>query len=220
MEVNSMRKPIKVSRYTGSEAAVGEVASINGSKYVIYVYPERYPEISIGDILLIDSGVYHPIIIVDENIHRARREQGFTPLHTGHDELKEIYPDADRLYIYAISGVNVAYADEKGDVKVGFGPSPRLHDFTYDMEEKDKEKLFLNEEDALDFTILRYLLHGARDSILLREFIARNRDVIAGLGDEREVFKAFFTVITEMNLGDAFLKTAIDDFLRVMRWRE
>jgi hypothetical protein len=214
-----MRK-IRVSRYSGSETAVGEVASINGSKYIIYLYPERYPEISIGDILLIDSGIYHPIIVVDENIHRARREQGFTPLHTGHDELKEIYPDADRLYIYAISGVNVAYADEKGSVKTGFGPSPRLHDFAYDMEEEDKERLFLDEGDTPNFTILRYLLHGARDPILLREFIARNRDVITKLGDEREVFSAFFNAITEMNLGDAFLKTAIDDFLSIMGWRE
>ena len=215
-----MKRRIKVSRYTGSETALGEVASINGNRFIIYVYPEKYPEVSIGDILLIDSGVYHPIIIVDESIHRARREQGFTPLRTGHDELKEIYPDADRLYIYAISGLNVAYAGEKGGVKIGFGPSPRLHDFTYEMEENDKKSLFLDEEDRPDFMIIRYLLNDARDPILLREFILRNRDVIIRLGDEEEVFKAFFTAVTEMNLGDAFLKTAVEDFLRIMGWRE
>ena len=215
MEVDSMS--IKVSRYSGAKIAVGEVASIHGSEVIVYIYPHRYPEVSVGEVLLINSGDHYPIIIIDRNIHRARREQGFTPLMTGHDELKEIYPDADRLYIYAVSGITVGFSDKKGGVTIGIGPSPRLHDFAYIMDSNDRSDLFLADREA-DFTILRYLLHSRNDPILLREFLIKNRDVINGLGEEREVFKKFFKTLSSIMMNEYLFKIILTDFINVLGW--
>lgn len=208
---------IDLGKYRGNSDALGEVSGIDGVKLSIYVYPDKYSSISVGDIIVVNSDTYFPVMIVSKNLHRVKREQSFTPMRTDYETLKRVFPDVNRLYTYVVSGVLVAYLDLKGNVYRGIGPSPRIHDFVYKLDEIDKVSL-MRGEGKIDFSILRYFVGFVRDTLLIREFILKNRLAISELGSESEVFNALFKVLLDAGLSDNDIRIICDDFLSIMGW--
>ncbi len=209
---------VNTGKYNDVGSAVGEVLNINGDVISIFIYPEKYSDVSIGEVLLVNSGSYYPILVISKNIHRARREQGFTPLKTGYEKLKTIYPDVDRMYIYAISGLLIGYIDEKGYLNVGYGAPPRLHDLTYILDSKSKTAIFLNRDGKPDFNVIRYLFSQGIDPLFFREFIMKNIDVIKSLGDKESVFNSLFDSLLKSSSNQSLMRILINDFIQLMGW--
>ncbi len=209
---------VNVGKYNNLGSAVGEVLSINGDLISIFIYPEKHGDVSIGEVLLVNSESYFPILVIYKNIHRARREQGFTPLKAGYEKLKTIYPDVDRMYIYAISGLLIGYIDEKGYLNIGYGAPPRLHDLTYVLDSKSRAAIFLDRDEKPDFNVIRYLFSQGIDPLFFREFIMKNMDVIKSLGDKEFVFNSLFNSLLKSVPTHSLMRVLINDFIQLMGW--
>ena len=209
---------INIGRYADVGKAVGEVLNINGDSISIFIYPEKYMDISVGKVLIINSVSHFPILIINKSVHRARREQGFTPLKTGYEKLKTIYPDADRMYIYAVSGLLIGYVDKKGVLNIGYGSPPRLHDLTYLLDSIDTTTIFLDRNGNPNFNIIRYLFSEGVDPLLFREFIIKNKDVIKSLGPKENVFDSLFNNLLTSVSNHFLLRVLIYDFIELMEW--
>jgi hypothetical protein len=205
---------IDLGRYRGLEKAIGEVSSIEGVGVDIHVYPEKYHLVSVGDILLVNSGGYHPIIVVTRSLHRVRRERSFITAGVDHEGMKRVYPDSERLYIYVISGVMVGYIDISGEVSYGLGYSPRVHDFTYILDPEDRGALLM-EDSEIDLRLVRRLLEHTSDPLIFREFLIRNRDVIDGLGDVDIVFSELFKIMLDLRIDEGAIGIMVSDFIKI-----
>lgn len=210
---------LSIGKYMGIQKAVGEILSIDGKIVSIFIYPEKYRDISVGEIIIVNSETYFPIMVVSKNVHRARREQGFIPIKTGYEAMKEIYPDADRLYIYAASSVLVAYTDADGVLRIGYGPSPRLHDLAYPLDPDDRINLFLSNSGEPNFDMLKYLFSEGVNPIIFREFIQKNRCVIESISSKEDVFKSLFNTLIDIVPSQSILRVLIKEFLSLMRWK-
>jgi len=61
------------------DRAIGEVAGIEGSKIEVFIYPEHFPKIHVGSIIVINSGSIKPIGLVLKLAHTSKLGT-FTPL--------------------------------------------------------------------------------------------------------------------------------------------
>ena len=205
---------IKIDRYRGNKA-FGEVSSIDGVEVSIYVYPEKYQNISIGNVVILNSGSYYPVIIIHRNLHRARREQSFYVLRMGHEDLESIYPDAITQYIYVVSGIMVGYCNTLGEVNWSIGPPPRLHDLSYLIDRDDLENLLLVGGNP-NFRWLENLIRATNDTLVIKEFFIKNREVLRDIGDPKKVFMELFISLFESGLRDDVIKNILKSFIEVV----
>lgn len=208
---------LNVLKYIQRDDPIGEVLSIDGNVINVYVYPEYYGSISINQFLIIVSKHFFPITVVFKNIHRTKREGSFAPSRTGYERLKEIYPDIDRTYVYAISTYLVGYSSLDGEVYISPNISPRLHDFTYVLDEDDTIALF-KRNGQLDFGLLRYLLSFKQDPLFFRDFLFKNRHVLKSLSNKETIFKTVFDVIRSVITDERIMRVMLNDLVCVLEW--
>ncbi len=206
---------IELSKYSNIENAIGEVLSIDGNRITIYVYPERFQDISMGDMLIVKSDYVNPILVIDRNIHKARREQGFTPIRVGIEEFRRLYPDSEYYYMYVTSGLYVSYADSNGVLFLSIGASPNVHDLAFKLDSNDRIKLFLKGSE-ISFDILRYIFWDKIDIMLFREFLIKNIDVLRKLGSIAELIGPLSRSIITLTRNHVVFKNLIKEFIEVL----
>jgi hypothetical protein len=133
----------------------------------------------------------------------------------GYEDLKAVYPDADTLYIYVISGVMIAYCDSSGRVFHGIGPSPRLHDLSYGMNVEDVKNIFVIDGEP-NFGCLRYFIDVTNNTMLVREFFVKNKEAIMMLGPPKKVFRELFISLLESGLSEGIIRDIVKDFMDVI----
>ena len=206
---------IDISKYIEPNNALGEVSSIDGLNINIHVYPDRFQEISIGEILIVNSGVFLPVILITRNIHRALSERGFTPLKMDHSDLNKLYPDIERLYIYVATGVMIGYMSSDGSINIGLGGNPRIHDLAYLMDKDDKYRFFYH-DGRLDLTPLIYAGDELGDIVLIREFIRRNIDVLLRDSTVEELISRLFNILLRVGVNQYHIGNIINEVSRVV----
>ena len=172
---------MRISRYINLKRPVGEVAGISGTNITVYLYPEAYEEVSMGDLLVVVSKLRNYVGVVVKNLHRVRRERSFSLMGMDYEEIKKLYPDIDRLYVYALEVSLIGFSVDEGSFNLGLGGAPRIHDPVYKLDSDDVVEVFKAGDDV-SFSVFRYLADYLSDDVWVREFFSRNASVLTRLG--------------------------------------
>lgn len=210
---------IDMSKYIDPGNALGEVSSIDGLNINIYIYPDRFPDISIGEIVVVNSGGILPVVIITSNIHRALSERGFTPLKMDHGDLSRMYPDIDRLYTYVATGVMTGYISRDGLIHIGLGGNPRIHDLVYIMDRDDRYILF-HRDGRLDLSPLIYIGGGLGDIVFMREFIKRNMDILLRGSTIDELISTIFNTLLRVGISQHHIGSIISEVSKLFGGRD
>lgn len=203
---------MKLSKYINSRKPVGEVSSISGNTVNIYLYPESYEDVSVGDIVLVASRVNGYVGVVVKNLHRVRRERSFSLMGMDYEGVKKLYPDIDRLYIYAVEVALVAYFSQGSGVNLGLSGAPRIHDPVFKLDEADGSELFRG-VNGISFDILRYLSVYLGDDIWVREFFRRNSKLFRGLGGGEELLERLMDILVWIGVSPLVFSRVVSTFV-------
>ncbi len=195
--------------------AVGEVAGVEAGKIEVFVYPEFYPNIHVGSILLVDSENAKPVGLVLKLAHSTQHGQ-IMPLRKTRDELARIYPDIDRYYRYVCVMAYTSHLSGNRIVHVR-ASMPRLHDLVFVVNSDALLDLFLRPEGSWNFDFLRYYIAEGASSLELREFFYHHRDYFSRFGADRNsiVSKVARTLYLS---GVSGIGRYVEDICAVLGW--
>jgi len=202
---------MNISKYRTGRKAVGEVANILGNNVSVYLYPEAYEDVSMGDFLLITGRKTSFVSVVVKNLHRVRRERSFSLMGMDYEDIKEIYPDIDRLYIYAVEAAIIGTVDLSGKLSIGLGGAPRIHDMVFKMDEEDILEVFRYRD--ISFDLLKYLEGYVGDDVWVREFFRRNREVLRSLGDGGDILEKLMDTLVWLGIPPATFGKIVSIFI-------
>jgi len=203
---------MNIVKYTNSRSRIGEVASISGNLINVFLYPHSYQSVSMGDFLLIVGGVGGYVGVVVRNLHKVRRERNFSLMGMDYEEIKRLYPDIDRLYIYAIDLILVGYVTNDSKTIIGLSGSPRIHDPVYKMDDSDVKDIFIR-LDGIDFSLFRYLRDYLEDVVWFREFLRRNRDVLTTLSNRRVLLDKYLDTLIWLGVSPRSMGRLLSVFI-------
>jgi len=202
--------------FSNKNNAVGEVAGIEAGVIEIYIYPEFYPQIGIGDILIINSENAKSIGIVLKLAHSSKYGS-FTPVKMTRTEIIQAYPDLDRYHLFVST---IAYTSHIGsDNKIYHfrGTMPRLHDLAYLIKNKDLLRAFFKPINNWNFDFLRYYFAEGARLLEFREFIFRHRNLLKEYEEEKEdIIAAMVKVLSRIENID--LKRYLEELSEILEW--
>ncbi len=167
-----------------SDILVGEVAGVEGDILEVFVYPERYNDIFVGSLVLIDSSDLKILGIVVRKTHSSRYGT-FAPLRKNREELHKAYPDLDRYHRYVSSILYTSVLVDETPVHVRRG-SPRLHDMVYVLKKSDLIMEFLKPRGGWDFSFINHLIGARLSPHLIMETIGNLLSQVTLNEDEKE----------------------------------
>jgi len=154
------------------DSAIGEVASVEGEAFEVFVYPECYPRVHVGDIVIVDSGDEKAVGVVSRLSHRSRLGS-FTPLHRTRSEIREAYPDIESYYLFTLTVTYTSHFNGREIVHMR-GAMPKLHDLVYLIEDDELIRMFFD----AGFDFLLYYVEGGAGPLEVRELLHRHSNVL------------------------------------------
>jgi hypothetical protein len=161
---------------------IGEVAHIEDDIIDVFVYPERFKEVSKGSILLIDSGDFKPVGIVLKTAHSSRYGS-FAPLRLSRESLEDAYPDIKNYHKFVTT---ILYTSVLKDGKISHFrySAPLLHDQVYIIKDHSLLEHFFKPRGEWDFSFLEYLMNYGASHLDLRELFFSHLDFFKANIDE------------------------------------
>lgn len=163
---------------------VGEVAGVEGDILEVFIYPEKYNDVFVGSIVLVDSSDIKLLGIVVKKAHSSRYGT-FAPLRRSREELKKAYPDIDRYHRYVSSILYTSVLESETITHVRKG-SPRLHDRVYSLGKETYVKEFLKPSGEWDLKFLDHLVGAKLPAHLIMEILGNLFSQVNLSRDERE----------------------------------
>lgn len=203
---------MKLAKYINNRKSIGEVSSISGNTISLYLYPEEYEDVSIGDIVLVVSRANGYVGVVVKNLHRVRRERSFSLMGMDYEDVKKLYPDIDRLYIYAVEVAMVGYFSEDSGLNIGLGGAPRIHDPVYKLDVDDAVKLF-TDSDGVSFDVFRYLRDYLSDDVWVREFFRRNASLFRRLVEDEPLLERLMDMLVWLGVSPLVFSRVVSTFV-------
>lgn len=204
---------MRLAKYINMRKPVGEVSSISSNTVSVYLYPDAYEDVTMGDLVLVASRLNGYIGVVVKNLHRVRRERSFSLMGMDYEEVKRLYPDIDRLYIYAVEVAMVGYFPEGSSINVGLGGSPRLHDPVFKLDEEDAVNLFMDDAGVVSFDVFRYLSGYLGDDVWVREFFRRNSGLFRRLGDGEILLERIMDILVWLGVPATIFGRIVSTFV-------
>lgn len=164
---------------------VGEVSSAGSDSFEFFVYPEAYPLVRLGSIVVADSEGAKPVGLVASLAHRVGRGT-FTPLRRTREELAKAYPDIDEYLQQASTAMLVGYVSGSAVVQRR-AVMPRVHDLVY-LAGGDFVRSFLRPGRRWSFDFVEYLaasLSPKSLELLFRDFVDCHAESLKSLAAER-----------------------------------
>lgn len=195
--------------------AVGEIASVEGGRLEIFIYPEFYPRIHIGSILIVDSEETKPIGITLRLAHSARHGQ-MVPLHRTRSEISDMYPDIEKYHRFVST---VAYTSHLHGDKIFHVRSsmPRLHDLVFLVDSKGTLEHFFKPEGDWDFSFIRYYVAEGAGYLEIREFFYHHREFFLKFSEEKdEIISKIVYVLMKSGIRD--IAGFLEDINEVLGW--
>lgn len=146
---------------------VGEVAHIEDDIIDVFIYPEKFKDVSKGSILLINSEVLKPIGVVVKTAHSARYAS-FSPLRLDRTSLDDAYPDIKNYHKFVSTIVYTSVLKDDKVLHYRYS-APLLHDQVYIIRENSLLEKFFKPRGKWDFSFLEYLLNHGLNHLDLRE---------------------------------------------------
>ena len=168
--------------------SIGEVAGVEGDIIEVFVYPEKYEFVSVGKVVVINSGSYNPMGLVLKLSHSSRYGT-FTPLKYTRSELEDFYPDLKEYQKFITSIVYTSHFDE-GGVKHFRRGMPLLHDLAYIVDSREALKQFFKPSGEWDFTFLNYFVRSGATFVEISEFFKNHMEFFKKEVDDFQVFIA------------------------------
>jgi len=202
---------MRISKYN-ARRPVGEVAGISGTNITVYLYPEAYEDVSMGDLLIVISKLRGYVGVVVKNLHRVRRERSFSLMGMDYEEIKKLYPDIDRLYIYALEMSLIGFSGDEGFFNLGLGGAPRIHDPVYKLDWDDVVEVFKT-GDEVSFSVFRYLADYLGDDVWVREFFRRNASVLSRLGEREYLLERMMDALVWVGVPSKVFGRVVSTFI-------
>jgi len=195
--------------------AIGEVASVEGGKIEIFVYPEFYPRVHIGSVLIVDSEETKPIGLALKLAHSARHGQ-MVPLHRTRSEISDMYPDIEKYHRFVST---MAYTSHlRGDEIIHVRSSmPKLHDLVFLVDSKSLLVRFFKPKDIWDFSFMRYYVAEGASYLELREFFYHHREFFSDfLSEKDEIVSRVVYALIKSGIRD--IAGFLEDINEVLGW--
>ncbi|OYT65743.1 hypothetical protein B6U74_02655 [Candidatus Bathyarchaeota archaeon ex4484_205] len=177
-----------IQHTVNSKNAVGEVANVDDMLIDIFLYPEYFGKIKVGNIIIVDSEGDKPIGIVLRLSH-SPKAGSITPLRESLEKLRKRYPDYQYYLNYVTTIVYTSHYSDN-EVRHCRSHSPHLHELAYLVEDKTSLKEFLMPKGVWDTSFLiNYLQGGARPFNII-EFVENNSVSLKNLGDVKGFVKS------------------------------
>lgn len=172
--------------FADKRKAIGEVAAVEGGKIDVLVYPEYYPKIRIGSILLFDSEYIKPIGIVITLLHRTRHGH-ITPLRKPRSEILKAYPDIDKYHKYVTTTVYTSHY-ENGEIRHYRQGMPRLHDLAFIVDGEQYLDQFFRPNGEWDLSFLNYYVSSGAGILEIKEFLLTHMAYIMSRNEHIDSF--------------------------------
>lgn len=169
----------------GKVRVVGEVSAAASDSFEFFVYPEAYPLVRLGSLVVADSEGLKPVGVVSSLAHRVGRGT-FTPLRRTREELAKAYPDIDEYLQQASTAVIVGYVSGVA-VSQRRAAMPRVHDLVY-LAGGDFVASFLKPSGRWSFDFIEYLAASLPPKpleLLFRDFVDCHAAALKSLAAER-----------------------------------
>ncbi len=188
-----------------NEKAIGEVANVKGGVFDIYIYPEYYPNIAIGDIIVINVEKNKLFGIVLELAHETRLGS-FVPLRKSRNEINQAYPDLEKYHSFVSTIVYTSHLDlslERPKIIHKRAGMPRLHDLAFIIQESGFLEAFFK-PNGWDFGFLKYYVKEGASLIEISEMFYHHKNYIKSKGneDKENLYKAFMYALIEAGISD------------------
>ncbi|HDD25634.1 MAG TPA: hypothetical protein ENF75_00900 [Acidilobales archaeon] len=183
------------------QKAVGEVASVEGSKIEVFIYPEYFSDVGIGSLMVINSlGSIKPIGLVLRLAHTSRLGT-FTPLRKPRSEIMRMFPDLENYHKFVVT---LSYTSHltNGDVRHYRGPMPRLHDLVYLVNDEELLLNFFKPDGRLNLDFLIYFISDGASLTELRDFIFKYSKLISSKIGIYEFIGEMVKVLTKVGVKD------------------
>lgn len=183
--------------------AIGEVASIEGDIIEIFVYPEKFHRIKVGEIVYIYSREVEPLGVVLKLMHSSRY-RAFTPMKQDREEILKAYPDLQNYHRFVSSVVYTSHL-VRDAVKHYRSSMPLLHDLVFVLDSFDLLEKFFKPDGRWDFSFLTYFIRAGADVIDIKEFLMRHLDFLKHFENEKdEIITSLTRVLSMFDFNDFY----------------
>ncbi len=197
------------------ESAIGEVTGVDAGRIEIFVYPECYPRIRVGSIIVVNSGEIKPVGLVIRTAHRPRHGQ-IQPLRKTRSEILRSYPDLDKYHRFVST---IAYTSHiKGDLIFHVRASmPRLHDLAFLVESDELLDAFFRPNGTWNFDFLRYFLIEGAGPLEIRElFFTHGEYFLSRSSDLKDIVEALTVALYRSGIRGNIARY-LEDALEALR---
>jgi len=196
--------------------AVGEVAGVEAGKIDVFVYPESYPLVRVGSILVVDSEGCKPIGIVMKLAHTSHHGS-IVPLRKTRQEIRSAYPDIERYYRY-VSTIVYTSNVVGGSVSHVRASMPRLHDLVYLVDSKELLDSFFRPQGEWNFEFLRYYIAEGSGNLEVRELFYTHREFFMEYQQEKkQVISAIVNSLRKSGVSN--IAAYLEDICDALGWR-
>ena len=201
--------------FSQKENAIGEVAAVEAGKIEIYIYPECYPLVHIGDILAINAEGKKPIGLVLKLAHTSRYGS-FTPMKSTRYEIQQTYPDLDKYHNFVSTMVYTSHLSSNSVVHVR-ASMPRLHDLVYLVSDKDLLDDFFKPGGSWNLSFLKYYILEGAGSLELREFLYNHRSYFERYrGEQEEIIRELTRILLKSGIKN--IAEYLEELCEFLRW--
>lgn len=191
---------------SSNDNAIGEVANVKGGILDIYIYPEYYPNVNIGNIIVINAEKFKLLGIVLKLLHETRLGS-FTPLRKPRNEINQTYPDLERYHSYVSTIVYTSHLDlssGKSEIFHRRAGMPRLHDLAFIVQEEDLLDTFFKPNGLWDFSFLKYYIKEGASIIEVSDLLYCHKDYIRSKinQNKKNFYKAFIKALIDAEIED------------------
>jgi hypothetical protein len=191
---------------SSNDKAIGEVANVKGGIFDIYIYPEFYPNINVGNIIVINAEKFKLLGIVLKLAHETRLGS-FTPLRKSRNEINQTYPDLERYHSFVSTIVYTSHLNltsEKPEIFHRRAGMPKLHDLAFIVKENDLLDTFFKPNGLWDFSFLKYYIKEGASIIEVNDLLYYHKDYIKSKinQDKKSFYKAFIKALIEAEIED------------------
>ncbi|GEM_PF-3605251 len=204
---------------SSNDKAIGEVANVKGGVFDIYIYPEFYPNINVGNIIVINSEKFKLLGIVLKLMHETRLGS-FIPLRKSRNEINQTYPDLERYHSFVSTIVYTSHLNltsEKPEIFHRRAGMPKLHDLAFIVKENDLLDTFFKPNGLWDFSFLKYYIKEGASIIEVNDLLYYHKDYIKSKinQDKKNFYKAFIKALIEAEVEDiATYMEILEDVLK------
>lgn len=204
---------------SSNNKAIGEVANVKGGIFDIYIYPEYYSNVTIGNIIVINAEKFKLLGIVLKLAHETRLGS-FTPLRKSRNEINQIYPDLERYHSFVSTIVYTSHLDltsEKSEIIHRRAGMPKLHDLAFTVQENDLLDTFFKPNGLWNFSFLKYYIKEGASIIEVNDLLYCHKGYIKSKinQDKKSFYKAFIKALIEAEVEDiATYMEVLEEVLR------